>query len=156
MEDSRQTPAEIADKCGFSRQKAWRIMNKLEESNRIWGYTTVVDEETAGGKTYFALIKSKEPFSGVIEKLIKRTKGGKAKAEVGVNLMGIHYVNGTYNGIVVFFAKNIMYAKQLCGYIQQHYETHVERIELLEEVFPLIKFGKINPNIEQLKEFAIE
>jgi len=26
----------IAKKCGFSRQKAWRIIKKLEEDKTIW------------------------------------------------------------------------------------------------------------------------
>ena len=28
---------DIAKKCGFSRQKVWRIIKKLEEEKTIWG-----------------------------------------------------------------------------------------------------------------------
>ena len=155
MEDGRQSPHEIAEKCGFSRQKVWRIINRLEEDNRVWGYTAVIDEETAGRNTYFALVKAKAPFFEIIEKLIKRTKDRNAEVEVGVTLLYLQFLNGLYDWIIIFSTNDIRHAKRFCAYIQKHYETHVERVDLLENVFPLIKFGKINPNIEQLKEFAI-
>jgi len=34
----------IAKNCGFSRQKTWRIINRLEENKTIWGYAAVVNE----------------------------------------------------------------------------------------------------------------
>ena len=36
---------DIAEKCGFSRQKVWRVINNLEKNHAIWGYTAVVDEK---------------------------------------------------------------------------------------------------------------
>ena len=35
----------ISKKCGYSRQKVWRIIKRLEEDKTIWGYTAVVKEE---------------------------------------------------------------------------------------------------------------
>lgn len=155
VEDPRQTPHEIAEKCGFSRQKVWRIINKLEENNKLWGYTAVIGDRTIGGDTYFALVKAKSPFSEITKKLIKRTKERKA-AEVGIDLLCLHFVNGVYDWMIIFSATDIRYAKRFCSYIQKHYGTHVERVDLLEDLFPLVKFGKINPEIDKLKEFAIE
>ena len=47
----------IAKNCGYSRQKVWRIINRLEENKTIWGYTAVVNEERQGLKNYIILIK---------------------------------------------------------------------------------------------------
>ena len=33
----------ISKNCGYSRQKVWRIINRLEENKTIWGYTAVVN-----------------------------------------------------------------------------------------------------------------
>jgi len=38
--NSRESADDIAKKCGFSRQKSWRIVNRLEENQTIWGYGT--------------------------------------------------------------------------------------------------------------------
>ena len=43
--NARESIDKIAHRCKFSRQKVWRIMNKLEESRKVWGYTTVTDDE---------------------------------------------------------------------------------------------------------------
>ena len=67
LEDSRQSPHEIAEQCRFSRQKVWRIIKKLEESNKIWGYTAVIDDNYNDRNTYYALIKTKAPFIELIE-----------------------------------------------------------------------------------------
>ncbi len=47
----------IAKKCGFSRQKVWRIKKRLEKNNTIWGYNAVVDDEKLNLKRYLLLIK---------------------------------------------------------------------------------------------------
>ena len=40
--------------------------------------------------------------------------------------------------------------------MQKHYGDYIESIELLECLFPLVKCGKVNPELDQLKKFAVE
>ncbi len=47
----------IAKKCGFSRQKVWRIIKNLEKQKVIWGYSTISDEEIQGMKHFILIIK---------------------------------------------------------------------------------------------------
>ncbi len=47
----------IAKNCGFSRQKACRMMKQLEEENLFWGYTAVFDEQKIGQTHFLLLIK---------------------------------------------------------------------------------------------------
>ena len=77
MKDSRQSPHEIAEHCGFSRQKVWRIINKLEENKKLWGYTAIVDDDHTDRKTYFLLLKTKGPFDSIIKEVINALKGEK-------------------------------------------------------------------------------
>jgi len=37
MEDSRQSPNEISEKLGFSRQKAWKLIKQLEGEKEYGG-----------------------------------------------------------------------------------------------------------------------
>ena len=57
MKDSSQSVDAIGKKCGFSRQKVWRIIKRLEEDCTIWGYHVVGDDEKLGLKGFVALIK---------------------------------------------------------------------------------------------------
>ena len=156
VKDPRQSPHEIAEHCGFSRQKVWRIMNKLDEENRVWGYTAVVDDDNVGKNMYFALIKTKTPFLTLFEEIIYRLNDQTESKKLDINILGVYYLNGAYDWIMMFSAPTLRNAKLICGVIQKTVDMHIGTIDLMETVFPLIKFGKINPNIEQLKEFAIE
>ena len=154
IKDSRQSPNQIAEKIGFSRQKVWRIINRLEKNKIIWGYTTVVDENSIGHNYYFALCKAKAPFFDIIEQLIKAIKEKRAE-KLNIKFLGQFYLNGTFDWLCIFSANNISDAKKFCGYIQKEYGNYIERVELLESVFTLIRYGKINPDIEKFKEYAI-
>jgi DNA-binding Lrp family transcriptional regulator len=157
MEDARQSPHEIAEQCGFSRQKVWRIINKVEDNNKLWGYTTVVDDNYDDSNTYYALIKTKALFGELIEKATKKITSGEHKAEeLGITLSCFCYLNGEFDWIMIFSAKNLLDAKVFVGFLRKEYDKFIDHISLMSCVFPLIKMGKINPNIEQLKEFAIE
>jgi DNA-binding Lrp family transcriptional regulator len=153
INDSRQSPNEIALKLGFSRQKVWRIIKRLEKNKTIWGYTTVVDENSLGFNSYFALAKAKAPFYELIDELISRIKEKKPD-KLNVRYHGQFYLHGTFDWLCVFSAKNIMDAKKFCGFIQKEYGEHIDRIELLENVFTLVRFGKVNPDIDKFKEIA--
>jgi len=49
---------DIAQTCGFSRQKVWRAINNLEKNHTIWGYVAVFDNEKLNRKNY--MMKSKK------------------------------------------------------------------------------------------------
>jgi len=57
QKNSKESIDKLAKKCGFSRQKVWRIIKRLENNKTIWGYHTVVDDEKMGLKRYLILIK---------------------------------------------------------------------------------------------------
>ncbi len=155
LEDSRQSPNEIAKKLGFSRQKAWKIIKQLEKENKIWGYTAIIGEENNDRTIYFALTKNKIPIFDYIDTIIKRARE-KCIGELDIQVTGTFYLNGSYDWLTIFTAENIKEAKIFCSYLQKHYGDYIERVELLESVFTLIKCGKINPELEKMKNFAID
>ncbi len=153
--DARKSSHEIAKKLGFSRQKIWKIIKELEKENTIWGYSAVIGEKAGERITYFALIKNKIPPFDYIDTIIKRIRE-KSVGKIDVIIKGTYYLNGVYDWITAFTAKNITEAKIFCAYMQKEYGEYIERVDLLESVFPLIKCGKVNPELEQLRKFIIE
>lgn len=154
MEDARQSPYQISKKCGFSRQKAWRIIKKLEKEKVLWGYYPVVDPEYLGMNMYFALSTIKEPFYPMVETIIQRVKAKHAEKTVGIKLLGFFYVNGPYDYISAFIAPSLRDAKKFCLYLQKEYADIIDKIILLETIFPLLIFAAVNPDINQFKEFT--
>jgi DNA-binding Lrp family transcriptional regulator len=153
LRNSNESIDNIAKRCGFSRQKVWRVIKKLEEEKTIWGYTAAIDEKKLGRNTYIALFKAKAPLSDV-DKSIQKIKENET-AEFGVTLSEVHYLNGIYDGIILFSAKNTATAKKFCSYVQKKF-PNAERIELLESLFPLVSFRMINPQIENFREFTVD
>jgi DNA-binding Lrp family transcriptional regulator len=155
LKDSRQSPHEIAKRLGFSRQKVWRIIKKLEKNKVIWGYTAAIGDDRFEKNTYFALITIKTPILPLVKDIISKTKKLEFSKKLGADIICAHYLNGLYDWVVVFSANDIRAAKKICNFIQVSYPEYVERIVLLESVFPLLEFRMLNPNIEKLDEFTV-
>ena len=133
IQDSRQSPHEIAKKLGFSRQKVWRIIKKLEKEKKIWGYTTVIDEEVTNTNIYFALGKATLPDGKIIEKLIVNTKNENS-SKYNIRVLYVFYLNGYYDWICIYSAENIREAKKYLNYIQREYSPMIENMILLENL----------------------
>ena len=145
---------EIAKKCGFSRQKVWRIIKNLENNNTIWGYVAVTNEEKLDHKEYIVLMKrSNKPLNkALVDKIIER-EIDKESNKFGAEAVTSLYVNGPYDWVICFQAKNIKQAKVFCENLNKTFEGYIDELHLLEKMFATKKCGITNPEIEQLKDF---
>ena len=74
QKNSKESIDTIAKNCGFSRQKVWRIIKRLEKNKTIWGYFAVVDYEKLNLKRYLMLIKrSNKPLGDAVHRIINLT-----------------------------------------------------------------------------------
>ena len=155
LKDARQSENNIAHNFGFSRQKVWRIIKKLEQEKKIWGYSAIVDSEIEGYKTYYALCKSKVAYIDNADQAINNIKNNNSKA-VGVYLKELHFVNGPYDWVIEFVAKDTIIAKKYVGYMQKEYKDRLKDVVLMENVFSMVKSGKLNPEIEKIRELTLD
>jgi DNA-binding Lrp family transcriptional regulator len=145
----------IAKKCGFSRQKAWRIIKRLEDSHTIWGYHAVVDDEKMNQKNYILLIKAAVfPAKNTPDRIIKR-EADKIAETLGVSVNESRYMHGLYDWIICFNAVDTKSAKKFTHMISKAYSEDIVDTILLEEMMPIKKCGFINPDAEKLKEFEL-
>ena len=145
----------IAKKCGFSRQKVWRIIKNLEKNHTIWGYSAITDDEKRDLKNFIVLIKkTTQPIDEVLaEKIIVR----KIEDLVPTNKVRIEdslYTHGAYDWIITFSAENIKQAKKFCETLNNFYQGHIGDLQLLETMFPIRRKGILNPEASKLKEFV--
>jgi len=154
MRDSSQSINILSDKLGFSRQKVWRIIKKLQDDKTIWGYTAVVSNEKLGMKDYILIGKrtakpvSKENIQPVIKKGFEKL----AKNNFCI-LVDTYYLNGDYDFISLFKAKDLPDAKRFQEEFHKMYQNYIQKTILLEVLFPVRENGIFNPRIEKFAEF---
>ena len=145
----------IAKKCGFSRQKAWRIIKRLEENHTVWGYHAVVDNEKLNMKSYVLIIKASPfPAKGTVDKIVKR-EIDKLGDKINVAVETSIYTHGQYDWIICFNAMDTKHAKKFSHLVCKTYAEDIMDTILLEEMLPLKKCGFINPDSEKLREFEM-
>ena len=145
---------EIAKSCGFSRQKVWRIIKNLEKNNTIWGYVAVTDELKIEKKEYIVLIKrTNAPLKkSTIDSIINREIDNESKT-IGIETINSIYVNGAFDWIICFYAKDIKNAKKFCESLNKKFEGYISELHLLENMFSAKKCGINNPEIGDLIGF---
>jgi len=145
---------DIAEKCGFSRQKVWRVINNLEKNNTIWGYVAIVDEEKLGKKSYIILIKrSNKPMKKEILNLMSGKDFMKRVEKLGIEPLSNIYINGNYDWLIFFNAPDIRIAKGYVEELNRSYEGYISEIHLQEIMFSAQSWGITNPEINKLEDF---
>ena len=144
----------IAESCGFSRQKVWRVINNLEKNHTIWGYVAVVDEEKLDKKSYIILLKrTNKSFSQeLINKIIKRELTDKGK-NLGIEMINSIYTHGVYDWVICFNAYDIRDAKGFVEDVNKLFEGYISEIQLIEKMFSAVSCGITNPDIKKLNDF---
>src|SRR4030042_4883977 len=145
---------DIAESCGFSRQKVWRVINNLEKNHTIWGYVAVVDEEKLDKKSYIILLKrTNKSFSQeLINKIIKRELTDKGK-NLGIEMINSIYTHGVYDWVICFNAYDIRDAKGFVEDVNKLFEGYISEIQLIEKMFSAVSCGVTNPDIKKLNDF---
>ncbi|MEF8879487.1 MAG: Lrp/AsnC family transcriptional regulator [Candidatus Thermoplasmatota archaeon] len=153
QKDSRDSVNQMAEELGFSRQKVWRIIKRLEKNNDIWGYTAVVDDDKVDQKKFVMLIKrSMQPGKKWVDKITDLTMQKKGK-KLGVDIEYSMFLNGEHDWLFILSAKGLKEVKKFGEKLSEEYEGIIKEVELLENVFTVEKRGVINPKIDELKEF---
>ena len=145
---------DIAEKCGFSRQKVWRVIKNMEKNHTIWGYTAVVDEEKLDKKSYIMLMKrTNKPVSEKLKNdIITRELANRLK-KLGIEMTNSIFTHGIYDWVICFNANDIRQAKTMVEIYNQLYEGYVSEIHLLEKMFSAVSCGVTNPDIKKLDDF---
>ncbi len=151
--NARGSIEEIANKYKFSRQKVWRIIKRLEESEKIWGYFTVVDDEKLQQERFIILIRrSTEPIDDAIQKIIDLTMHNMGE-NIGVEVECSSYIHGIYDWIFIVNAPDMKSVKRFSHMLTKEYNLWIAEVQILQDIFPVKKSGIVNPNMKKLKEF---
>jgi len=154
--NSNESINDISKKCGFSRQKVWRIIKQLEKSNTIWGYTAVIDDEKQGLKSYIVLIKrSNKPLTKELIDTITSRQIDKTAKKMDVYIQSSIYLNGFYDWIICINTDELKKAKSFVELLNNILSGYLIDVKLIEKIFPAKLCGIENPEIEKLNDFFI-
>jgi len=156
QKNSKESIDKIAKRCGFSRQKVWRIIKKLEKEKTIWGYNAVIDDEKIKLKKYIFLLKrNNKPIS--VEKL-ELACSGKIKKELAKRGIDIDFnllVHGDYDLVMCATSPSIKETIILSNSLSTFFGEYIADIKILDVIFPIQKGGLDNPKISELKDFFL-
>ncbi|MCX6671708.1 MAG: Lrp/AsnC family transcriptional regulator [Euryarchaeota archaeon] len=144
----------IAKLCGFSKQKTWRIIKRLEAKELIWGYTAIFNEEKMGLKHFMVLIKRSMKIldEATVNKIVSRKLEDLIR-EIGITIESSSYVHGDYDWILTFTAKDIIQAKKFSDSLVMLHPGMIENITIVETLIFIKKHYILNPEKSRLKEF---
>jgi DNA-binding Lrp family transcriptional regulator len=154
QKNSNEKLETIAKRCGFSRQKAWRIIKQLEKSHKIWGYSTIIDNDEKGlHKFMLSLKRSNVPFDKKDFDDIAMTQLEDVWRDLGITMQHSYFINGEYDCIVIFTAKDLIDAKKFTDHLMLRYSKNTTKLQLNEILFTLREQCILNPNSMGIKEF---
>jgi DNA-binding Lrp family transcriptional regulator len=144
----------FAKKCGFSRQKVWRIIKNLEQEKIVWGYTAIVDPEVLKKKRYLLLMKrnTQKINRKIIDILLSR-EFEEVISTLGITIETSSYVHGEYDWIASFLAPDIVYAKKFSELVKITYPDTFQRIDLVETLFDIKRQNIFHPDAIKLKDY---
>jgi len=152
--NAKESIDEIAKNCGFSRQKVWRVIKRLERNKTIWGYTAIADDSNRNLTQYTVLIKRTSlPLTEKLVDTIVVRKIEDLVPTTKVRIENSYYVHGEYDWIITFTAENIKQAKKFCETLNKVYQGYIKELHLLETMFTIRRQGILNPETHKLKEF---
>jgi Lrp/AsnC family transcriptional regulator len=154
QKDAQESIDVLAKRCGFSRQKVWRIVKRLEKNRMIWGYSAIIDEKKNDMNHYTLLIKrtTKKLDEKTVD-IITSRKLEDIVGSIGATIESSYYVNGEYDWVVTLTARNIVQAKKFCESLLALHPGVIEKIVLLETLFVVKNHYVLNPESKKLREF---
>ena len=113
----------------------------------------VIDDDKAGVKRYLMLIKnSSPPTKKMIDKIINLTMEKKGK-NINVEVESGGLLHGIYDWMIVFSAVDYKEVNKFSEMFMLEYNNMIKKMEIIELIFPIKKYGLINPNLERLSEY---
>ena len=154
MKNSKENIDTIAKHCGFSRQKAWRLIKQLEAKKMIWGYTAVFDEEKIGLIHFILMLKrtTRKAEEKEVDIIVSRKTEDLAKA-MGITIESSAYLHGEYDWILTFTAEDLTHAKRFSDIVISQYPAFIEKITIMQTLMFMRKHYVLNPDRKKLKDY---
>jgi DNA-binding Lrp family transcriptional regulator len=153
QKNSNQSIDTIAHLCGFSRQKVWRSIKRLEQEHVIWGYTAIIDEEKQDRKSFVVTIKkTNTPLDEKTARVIATPYLQELALKEGIIIENSLYTHGAYDWVIIFTADDLRQAKRFSELLYVTYPGYIAKVDLMETLFWTRKQRIFNPEAKKFKD----
>lgn len=153
LEEPRVTNVKLAEKISTYPRMARERKKELETDHTIWGYTAVIDEGKVNHILYVAQFRIKPISKAFVDLIIERLTA-RSPSEEGVRIIDVFYTNGEYDCLIKFSAPDRATARRYYEDLRDTYKDFFRGDPSLSDVnFPVVKDGKVNPEIKKLYDF---
>lgn len=144
---------QVAKDTGFSRQKIWRNIKRLEEDGVICGYSTVINQRKTDKRRFILLLKRKcIPFSDGIDILDSSALQREAKLS-RVEIEDVMLTNGYYDMVITVLAKSIVAVNSFNESLCYLFQALIDDIIVLDGLYQLQESGQEVVPIGEVKKF---
>lgn len=153
MKNSKENIETIAKNCGFSRQKAWRLIKQLEQEQHIWGYSPVIDTRKQGLEKFMLFIHrgkmehDQKDVTDIVKNLLSSEK-----KDLEITMISSYRIHGEYDWFMLFTAPDVVHAKKFSEAIMSKFPDR-QAIHISQVLFTVRENYIQNPNIEEMKDF---
>ena len=153
QKNANQSIDTVAQRCGFSRQKVWRCIKRLEHDHIIWGYVAIIDEEKQARKSFVVVIKkTPNPLDEKTTRIIASPYLQEIASKEGVVIENSLYTHGEYDWIITFTADDLRQAKKFTELLYLTYQGYIAKMDLMETLFWTRKQRIFNPDAKKFKD----
>lgn len=146
QKDSHKNIDLIAKSVGFSKQKVWRIIKQLEKDRLIWGYSAITDVEKQELEKYILFFKrSSIPFDKKTADEVNLNGILNDYNKLGITIETSYYIHGEFDWVIIFTAKDIIFAKKFVNLMQDRYPGFIEKIQLARVLYTPRDHYIVNP-----------
>ena len=152
--NAKQSIDIIAKNCGFSRQKVWRIMKRLEDNKTIWGYTAVLDDEKLGLTRYLILFKRNSiPLPQSHIDMIAKRGLQKQMEKEGVSTDCSYFLHGDFDWALNVTGKNIADVKRFVDGFNKIFGDYISEVKIITVILPMEQCGVDNPSPKKVYDY---
>jgi len=156
QKNSKESIDNIAKNCGFSRQKVWRVVKRLEKNKTIWGYGAIIDNKKLNLEHYTLCVKrSITPIDEKTQHRILHEMLDDYIPEAHITIEDCLWVNGKYDWIMTFTAPGLRETKQFCEKLMDMFGVYIDSYDIFETIIPIRKSGLKNPRTTQKDSFFL-
>ncbi len=150
LEDPTRTVNKLAKTLSTYRKRVLQKKKELEAGHVIWGYTAVVDERKINHVLYIVQFRTQSLSKAFADRVINRLRTGSPEKN-GVRVIDVFFVDGEYDCFIKFSAPDSITARNYYENLRITYKNFFRGNPSMSNViFPLVKDGKLNPEIERL------
>ena len=157
IRDPRQEIGRIAEKCGMSKQKVWRIVRSLEGEGAIMSRPASLNPKKMGKRSFLILFE--RSFKTLDDSFLSQMTLHEFKKEIAAEdikavVEESYYINGVYDWAFILTVEEHRDLIRFMELWRKHYGEYFSKVIQSEITYVLIRNSVLNPNLSEIRDLV--